>query len=395
MNAHSTQVQQWWSAAECASIAEELAISGVPRSKRGWINRFSDLEGTEFCRKRVGREGGGGFEYAFDALPDCFRVKLLARHDLTSKAFEKQVVQARDERRIAALSVCLLTAKQRGVMEARLEILDAIDFYRLDRDLTEAKAIEAFLYSPDAFEISDDVLIRANDRKTESRSISKRTLQNWYADRKHSIAKLAPKPTKSQKPVTDEPWWPGFLKFWAMHTKPDAQQALDLYKKSLEDPSEAPSIDQVRRALRKLNNIEKHVGREGVLTLKNRLAYVQRSTENLLPTTIFTADGKTFDAEVAHPVHGKPFKPEITTVEDVATRKVVGFAVSLKENVIAVSEALRKSVVAHGIPAVFLRGSWTRLQKQDFGPRCNWIDGSPWHHKNALAALQFAVSRPH
>ncbi|WP_189383237.1 Mu transposase C-terminal domain-containing protein, partial [Gemmobacter nanjingensis] len=69
--------------------------------------------------------------------------------------------------------------------------------------------------------------------------------------------------------------------------------------------------------------------------------------------TVYTADGKTFDAEIADPVSNRPMRPEITSVLDVATRKCVGYAVSRKENVIAVTEALRRSCSAHGICAVF------------------------------------------
>jgi putative transposase len=110
----------------------------------------------------------------------------------------------------------------------------------------------------------------------------------------------------------------------------------------------------VRRTLRvRLNDIEKNVGREGLLTLRSRMAYVQRTTDGMWPTTVYTADGKTFDAEVADPISRNPMRPEITSVLDVATRKCVGFAVSRKENVIAVTEALRLSCSSHGIPAIF------------------------------------------
>lgn len=42
----------------------------------------------------------------------------------------------------------------------------------------------------------------------------------------------------------------------------------------------------------RLNAVEKMVGREGLLTLRSRLPYITRTTEDMLPTTIYTADGK-------------------------------------------------------------------------------------------------------
>ncbi len=119
----------------------------------------------------------------------------------------------------------------------------------------------------------------------------------------------------------------------------------------------APNYDQVRRLMTRLDEsfgtLERHRGREGSLTLKSRMAYVMRSTDDLLPTCIYTADGKTFDAEVQHPIHGQPFRPEITSVVDVATRKCVGFSVGLAENTIGVVDALRHACVENGICAIF------------------------------------------
>ncbi|MGY9046297.1 MAG: Mu transposase C-terminal domain-containing protein, partial [Rhodobacterales bacterium] len=86
---------------------------------------------------------------------------------------------------------------------------------------------------------------------------------------------------------------------------------------------------------------------------RSRLAFVRRSTENLLPTTVYTADGKTFDAEIADWKTHQAMKPEITSILDVATRKCVGFSLSRKEDTRAVTEALRNSCVDHGIPAIF------------------------------------------
>ena len=68
---------------------------------------------------------------------------------------------------------------------------------------------------------------------------------------------------------------------------------------------------------------------------------------------LYTGDGKTFDAEIADPVTFRPIRPEITTILDVVTRKVVGIALSRAENKIAVTECLRNACVGHGIPAIF------------------------------------------
>ncbi len=97
------------------------------------------------------------------------------------------------------------------------------------------------------------------------------------------------------------------------------------------------------------------------------MAYVTRSTGDLLPTCVYTSDGKTFDAEIAHPIHGPPFRPEVTSVVDVATRRCVGFSIGLSETAEGVVDALRVSCEQHGVPAIFYvdRGSGFKNARLD------------------------------
>jgi putative transposase len=128
------------------------------------------------------------------------------------------------------------------------------------------------------------------------------------------------------------------------------------------------TLSQVEYILRvRMNNIEKHVGREGMLTLRSRLPYVTRTTDDMWPTTVYTADGKTFDAEIEDPVSHNAIRPEITTVMDLVTRKVVGISLGRSENQKSVAEALRRSCVSHGICAIFYvdRGPGYRNEAMD------------------------------
>ncbi len=202
----------------------------------------------------------------------------------------------------------------------------------------------------------------ANDRSGGGFKVARTTIYDWFAAFDSAgITALAPALTKDEEPISEE--FKTFLSFYARPGKPAATEALAEYKEK--NPATTLTIEQVRYTLRhKLNDIEKNVGREGLLTLRARMAYISRSTENLFPTTIYTADGKTFDAEVEHPFTKKAFKPEITSVLDVATRRCVGFAIAFKENVVAVTEALRNSCTSSGIPAIFYtdRGPATKTR---------------------------------
>lgn len=151
-------------------------------------------------------------------------------------------------------------------------------------------------------------------------------------------------------------WAPFFLGHYQRPEKPTVEHA---YRSFLPDWQQAqpsasvPSIWQVRRFLKKCGNVTREVGRLGERELKTLRPFIRRGFEHLLPSDIYSADGHTFDAEVQHPLHGRPFRPEITTVVDIATRRAVGWSVGLAESALAVLDALRDACLRAGIPAVF------------------------------------------
>jgi putative transposase len=381
---------EWFNAAELAAVAKERGLQSFPKSEfrvrefaeaNGWNNLPANL-----CRKRAGR--GGGLEYHRNILPETMQNVILARAQKTAMLAAQETHRASERKKVDLLPVTSLRFRQRNAMEARGEILVAIERYATVRGMTarrkaildfvraQAEQIErnsarervdagevltardrvllerpSLLSTSDGFGLLEDTLRLANDRSGGSFKVSRATVYDWFSARDAGgITALAPALTKEDEPVSAE--FKAFLTFYAKPGKPAATEALADYKER--HPDSTLSIESVRYTLKhKLNDIERNVGREGLLTLRSRMAYIQRSTENLFPTTIYTADGKTFDAEVAHPFTNRAFKPEITSILDVATRRCVGFSVALKENVIAVTEALRKACVEHGIPAIF------------------------------------------
>lgn len=331
-------------------------------------------------------------EYHFSLLPEALRMVICGTVFRNVAAADQDRDADMDRRRIAALRVSALARHPRAVMEARAEILRAIDGFGMQSGVARAKAVRAFLEAQEAwcarqeieaardagriltdgqvvalsrplaltaadgFQLDPVRLAMANDRRGEAR-ISRTTLYDWFRARDDGgVLALAPKPTRVDEPVP--PAFFDFMRFYAVPSKPSMADAHREYLKAGDGRDGVQpmtlTLGQVCRILKdRLNHIERNVGREGILTLKARMSYVTRTTDDMWPTTIYTADGKTFDAEVADPVSQKPMRPEITSVLDVATRKCVGYAVSRKENVIAVTEALRRSCSAHGICAIF------------------------------------------
>lgn len=386
--------QVFFTAAELAAIAKKAGYEGFPQTESGVI-RFAKREGwgdlpSNLCRKRAGRTGGGGLEYHYSLLPERLRDVIfgdrLRRVDTTSQIARVEA----DQRKLAKLAPADIRSWQIAVRDKRAKVLVSIIGFATRRGKKVSGAITAFLdaqkahfdwedachardmgervtagqlvilqrgsllTAADGFGLTADDLRIANNRPREGNpSVSRSTLYLWlksYQD--GGEAALLPEPPKDVQPV--HPGFAPFLKFYARPAKPSIESAMRKYLKTNPSPELVPTVDQVRYALRvKMNHIERAAGREGPLTLRSRMAYIQRDTRNLLPTTVYTADGKTFDAEIEDPASRRPIRPEITSILDVATRKCVGFAISRKENVMAVTEALRNACASDGICAVF------------------------------------------
>lgn len=238
-----------------------------------------------------------------------------------------------------------------GNVKARIEIISKLD--KLMKSSPADRAIQQtvrfFNDNPSSAE-----LVAAALGDSLGPVLSRAVIYRWIKDHKEGVSALAP---KASRDTHSFPHWFGvFMSYYARPQAPTITAALDdlRYKARLND---LPSYDQVRRCLAKLDKHHgtqaRHRGREGAQALKARHAYVVRDTSGLMPTSVYTADGKLFDAEVQHPIHGRPFRPEITAVLDVYTRKCVGWSVGLAENAKDVRDALRDACMENGIPAVF------------------------------------------
>lgn len=341
-------------AQEIADAGLRLKLKSMPLTKKGVIDYAKREEWhslpSNLVRKRESQ--GGGYEYHISLLPEALQSALQAEHSREVVMIAQQQQKAREIIRREAVSTADLTARQREVMTARSAILTAIERFQISNGLSQRQAIDAFLVHPAAAEIMDRILVTANDRGNESRDLSMRTIQRWFATReKAGILGLAPLPTKEKQDIPA--WFWDFFHLYAKPQKPCLSEVLETYKKALPAHVAPPNYDQVRRLMARLGNVERHRGREGSLTLKARMAYTIRSTADLLPGCIYTSDGKTFGAEIAHPIHGQPFRPEVTPIVDVATRRCLGFSVGLAETSGGVVDALRYACEQHGIPAIF------------------------------------------
>lgn len=319
--------------------AQELAgLPGMPGSARA-----IQLKGKEHWpgRKRVGTKAT---EYPLTVLPAETQAALIAKalHVDSEKAAEVSPSGPASGRDCKSTS--RLNEKQTRVMLARLAFCRHIE--RMCAVMSQKDAISELVRqavdgSLDPY-LQDRVSL-ANDRISIDRSLSERTLKRWLsvwraADR-DEIA-LAPLRQRASLDMPD--WSTAFLRCYQRPTKPSV--AASYAEFSTAWTGTVPSIHAVQRFLKKLSPDALNRGRMSPQELKALQPFRRRSTKNLFPGDVYTADGHKFDAEVINPITGKPYRPEITTVLDVATRRVVGFSVGEAESAIGVLDALRGAV---------------------------------------------------
>ncbi len=248
---------------------------------------------------------------------------------------------------------------QRQCAEARLIIVREVEC-RVRAGVKKTKALESVVADAAAGTLPEGIqgiVALANARAGDERAISRRSLFDWCsaveqaeAQKIPAIAVLAPKPRAQKIPA----WAAHLMQLWGQPQKPSLAAVMEVLPSVLPAGIEVPSYGQAYRFINEqVGSVEREKGRMGSRELKNIKPFVRRDTTALLPTDVYTADGHCFDAEVAHPQHGRPFRPEITTVIDVATRLVVGFSVDLAESGWAVLDAIRLSATNWGIPALF------------------------------------------
>lgn len=351
-------MQEFYSARELASVSAERGLRNFPGTERG-VRDYAQREGwtalpDNLCRKRSGREGGGGLEYHYSVLPDVLQAVIRGRETREALQCAAETRLPVERRQMEVATATDLTARQRAVMEARAAVLLEIERRRIAGGMMVSAAITSLVTDCEAGRLPDDLIrmaATANDRCDGSPRLSRTRLYAWRGDKEsHGIAALAPRLTRKPEALPD--WFPDFMRFYAVPQKRTVAHALDMWRRA-EPEADVPSYRQVRIALGKLGAVERERGRMGAQSLKALQAYRSRDTSDLLPTSVYVADGKTFDAEIAHPIHGQPFRPEITQIVDAHTRRIVGISFDLSETTRGVADALRMACCEAGICALF------------------------------------------
>lgn len=337
-------------------------------------------------RPRQGR--GGGHEWLVASMPETTRSALafaLANTSDPSRSSEENLPAPS----LSPLSH--LRRKERETAAARKAFVLAI--MTLEMGDTRSAAIKTLLQQSREGALPPYLaalvgVANARYGNGEKRGLSRRRLYEWCAayEQKGEIGLV---PRQPQKAMTPPGWLDAFLYFWQRPQKPSVAQAYEEFLLAIQwsglvqkgqvstpshlpqllqgknlsrypalvslaaDTSLIPSIHAVRRWINKMGAVERERGRRTGNDLLRLRPHTLRCTYDLLPGDVYTADGTTADVEVINPLTGKPFRPELTFVLDVATRRCVGVAVGLAEDTLTVLDALRMACAVGGIPALF------------------------------------------
>lgn len=338
-------VKSHYAATELASFS----LPGMPITRNA-IRTRAEREGWGF----VEIPGIGGVRREYMPPADVMNaIQLKAAQTITT-------VMTQPQRQIVSQSSLPITAETEGqaqVADARKGVLLAIERLMEQTAYPLKKAARVLIDLARANDANPQLVAMlklARDergRPSADGLPSERSLLRFVE--RGRAGSLAP---RYQQPDMSVPAWaPLFMQFYQKPEKPTVAHAYEMFVKAAsgQEIGPVPSIWQVKRFLDKVGKVTRQMGRMGSRELKNLRPFVRRTFKELNPADIYTADGHTFDAEVQHPGHGNPFRPEITSVIDIATRRLVGWSVDLAESALAVLEALRVSCMSSGIPAIF------------------------------------------
>ena len=363
-------MSEYLNAAELAS----LQIRGLPGTAKNIIEKAKRESWP--CRRRFGK--GGGFEYQVAALPQGIQDAIAEKHlmGMLAKSAAKPPVAKKQSMPAAqqALQVGVsldsvlngCDQKQRDCAHARLALSAHVLHIHRSNGLALKDAVSYVLQQIDTASLEVGLMRLvpvANSRSGGVAKLSHRTLLGWVRAYKKAsnpterLAALIPQKSRTQTPIEAYIWLGDFMTF---HSRPQApmlshsyQDFAEWYGNQLHLAYDLPSLDVVRKVWNRLPEIMRQRGRKTGPAYTKILPHEKRDWDVLEPNDVWIGDGHSFKAKVQHPVHGSPFKPEVTVVLDGCTRMVMGFSVSFAESCIAVCDALRIGMKHFGLPLIY------------------------------------------
>lgn len=330
----------WFNLTELAA----LALPGLPADRRrlderaeseGWAQRIGP-DGTPLARQRQGR--GGGIEYHVELLPAAARIELIRRGAIATgpSAANDGAQPALRSSESGWHWLEQQSEKVRAEALKRAEILTAVETFE-GAGLTRSDAIAAACVT---------------------HKVSPATIWGWLGlikgiAREDWPVALAPRRTGGGKRAEIDPRaWDYIRADWLRDSKPSFASCFRRLKRyAAAENIELPhKVTLRRRLVRDLDRRVVVATREGKEALRRMLPPQSRSVADLHALALITMDGHKFDVWVRWPGIDKPIRPVMVAIQDVFSRKILGWRIGVTESAHLTRLALADVMRDYGIP---------------------------------------------
>ncbi|HHR4466393.1 TPA: Mu transposase C-terminal domain-containing protein [Salmonella enterica] len=368
------------------SVNELIGLPGVPGTAQGVRYAVKKWASTDHHKRQ--RPGTKAIEYSIDCLPEVTQKAIRERYMAqlmeakTPQEPAKPVVRRqRDPDAISPLEAYrgspqlmeerlnALTENQRQVADARAALVREVFLLEDQGNIGRLKAINYVVSKARSGELPpllQAAAVTANAKRGSGRTISRDPLYQWvlkYSQAQNAAERLlllAPGKREEMK-VEEISWLADFL---AQYRQSNGRPMTEAYedfvaewnRRHAEEPymlQIIPSYDAIRRVMKKLPEVTKQKGRITGSEYRQLEGFTRRDWLQMPVNYVWIGDGHGMKLKCAHPIHGRPFSPEVTFVIDGATRFVVGWSMDLAENVFAVAGAIQHGIRNHGKPFIY------------------------------------------
>ncbi|EHZ9773468.1 transposase [Salmonella enterica] len=369
-------------------VAKELVgVPGMPATTKGIREALQRYVGgmSELTRRRSGTKA---IEYSVDCLPEVTQKAIRERYiaqlmeaETPQEPAKPVVRRQRDPDAISPLEAYrgspqlmeerlnALTENQRQVADARAALVREVFLLEDQGNIGRLKAINYVVSKARSGELPpllQAAAVTANAKRGSGRTISRDPLYQWvlkYSQAQNAAERLlllAPGKREEMK-VEEISWLADFL---AQYRQSNGRPMTEAYedfvaewnRRHAEEPymlQIIPSYDAIRRVMKKLPEVTKQKGRITGSEYRQLEGFTRRDWLQMPVNYVWIGDGHGMKLKCAHPIHGRPFSPEVTFVIDGATRFVVGWSMDLAENVFAVAGAIQHGIRNHGKPFIY------------------------------------------
>ncbi|EJM3830908.1 transposase [Salmonella enterica] len=369
------------------SVNELIGLPGVPGTAQGVRYAVKKWASTDHHKRQ--RSGTKAMEYSVDCLPEVTQQAIRSRYlqqlmDTPAGVAESAKPVVRKVRNPDAVSaveayrgspqlleerLAALTENQRCVADARAQLVAEVLLLEDQGNIGRLKAINYVVSKAKKGELPERLqlaAVAANAKRGSNRTISRDPLYQWVL--KYNQAQNAAErllllaPGRRQEVNVEEiSWLPDFMAQFRQSNGRPITEAYDDFvaewqRRHADEPymlEVMPSYDAVLRVMRKIPEVEKQKGRITGSEYRQLEGFTRRDWSQMPVNYVWIGDGHGMKLKCAHPIHGRPFSPEVTFVIDGGTRFVVGWSLDLAENVFAVAGAIQHGIRNHGKPFIY------------------------------------------